>query len=105
VFATSIELNSADIASTRPSSSSISRSLGLVPIAVFPPYTSARTLPAVSVIFAEDPNIMMLNDDVTVMRTRRAIVNIMKKKMQRKVSQRNLPLQKRLVIMRDAQKS
>jgi hypothetical protein len=57
--------------------------LNLVPIAVFPPYISGRTLPAVSVIFAEDPNIMMLNDDVTVMRTKRAVVNLMKQKMQR----------------------
>ena len=31
--------------------------VGLTPIAVFPPYTKPRTVPAVSVIFAEDPNI------------------------------------------------
>ncbi len=57
--------------------------IGLVPIAVFPPYQTERTLPAVSVIFAEDPNIMQLNDDVTLMRTRRAIVQEMRKGMQK----------------------
>ena len=31
--------------------------LGLTPIAVFPPYDTPRTIPAVSVIFSEDPNI------------------------------------------------
>ena len=30
---------------------------GLTPIAVFPPYNTPRTIPAVSVIFSEDPNI------------------------------------------------
>ena len=30
---------------------------GLNPIAVFPPYNTPRTIPAVSVIFSEDPNI------------------------------------------------
>ena len=30
---------------------------GLTPIAVFPPYNIPRTIPAVTVIFAEDPNI------------------------------------------------
>jgi len=56
---------------------------GLQPIAVFPPYSSSRTIPAVSVIFAEDPNIMKINDDVTLMRTRRAIFDEMKSVMQR----------------------
>ena len=31
--------------------------LGLIPIAVFPPYNTPRTIPATSVIFSEDPNI------------------------------------------------
>ena len=31
--------------------------LGLTPIAVFPPYNTPRTIPAISVIFSEDPNI------------------------------------------------
>ena len=31
--------------------------LGLTPVAVFPPYNTPRTTPAVSVIFSEDPNI------------------------------------------------
>ena len=31
--------------------------LGLTPIAVFPPYNTPRRIPAVSVIFSEDPNI------------------------------------------------
>jgi len=35
------------------------------------------------VIFAEDPNIMKINDDVTLMRTRRAIFDEMKSVMQR----------------------
>ena len=30
---------------------------GLLPIAVFPPYIKPRTVPGVSVIFAENPNI------------------------------------------------
>ena len=30
---------------------------GLTPIAVFPPYNTPRTIPAVSVTFSEDPNI------------------------------------------------
>ena len=30
---------------------------GLPSIAVFPPYTTPRTVPAISVIFAENPNI------------------------------------------------
>ena len=30
---------------------------GLTPIAAFPPYNTPRTIPAVSVIFSEDPNI------------------------------------------------
>jgi len=51
---------------------------GLVPVAVFPPYEKPRTIPSVSVIFAEDPNIMRINDDITLMRTRRALVNQMK---------------------------
>ena len=31
--------------------------LGLTPIAVFPPYNTPRQIPAISVIFSEDPNI------------------------------------------------
>ena len=31
--------------------------VGLTAIAVFPPYSTPRTVPAVSVIFAENPNI------------------------------------------------
>ena len=31
--------------------------VGLTAIAVFPPYNTPRTVPAVSVIFAENPNI------------------------------------------------
>ena len=30
---------------------------GLAAVAVFPPYATPRTVPAVSVIFAENPNI------------------------------------------------
>ena len=30
--------------------------LGLTPIAVFPPYNTPRQIPAISVIFSEDPN-------------------------------------------------
>ena len=32
--------------------------LGTVPVAVFPPYATPRTLPAISVIFAENPAIV-----------------------------------------------
>lgn len=56
---------------------------GLVAIAVFPPYESPRTKPAVSVIFAEDPEVMMLNDDVTLMRTKRSLMNHMKRNLKR----------------------
>ena len=31
--------------------------LGLTPIAVFPPYNTPRQIPAISVIFSEDPDI------------------------------------------------
>ena len=31
--------------------------LGLTPIAVFPPYNTPRKIPAISVIFSEDPDI------------------------------------------------
>lgn len=50
---------------------------------MFPPYESPRTKPAVSVIFAEDPEIMLLNDDVTLMRTKRAVAKHMKKYMKK----------------------
>ena len=31
--------------------------LGLTPIAIFPPYNTPRQIPAISVIFSEDPDI------------------------------------------------
>ena len=45
-----------------PSSQTLATALSLVPpgltaIAVFPPYNTPRTIPAISVIFSEDPNI------------------------------------------------
>lgn len=45
-----------------PSTQTLATALSLVPpgltaIAVFPPYNTPRTIPAVSVIFSEDPNI------------------------------------------------
>ena len=30
--------------------------LGTIPVAIFPPYATPRTLPAISVIFAENPD-------------------------------------------------
>jgi len=56
---------------------------GLVPIALFPPYEKPRTKPAVSVIFAEDPEIMSLNDDISLMRTRRSLADHMKDNLRR----------------------
>jgi hypothetical protein len=35
--------------------------LGTVPVAIFPPYATPRTRPAVSVIFSEDPSILAMN--------------------------------------------
>ena len=45
-----------------PSTQTLATALSLVPpgltaIAVFPPYNTPRTIPAISVIFSEDPNI------------------------------------------------
>ena len=35
---------------------------GTIPVSIFPPYASPRTRPAVSVIFAEDPRIISVNE-------------------------------------------
>jgi hypothetical protein len=39
--------------------------LGTLPVAIFPPYATPRTRPAVSVIFAESPEIISMNRAMT----------------------------------------
>ena len=39
--------------------------LGTLPVAIFPPYATPRTRPAVSVIFAENPEIISMNKAMT----------------------------------------
>jgi len=57
---------------------------GLVPVAIFPPYATPRTKPAVSVIFAEDPNILSLNSNANgLIRQKRSLVKHMKEIMRR----------------------
>lgn len=57
--------------------------LGLVAISVFPPFDKPRTKPAVCVIFAEDPEVMSLNDDVTLMRTKRSLMKQLQESVRR----------------------
>jgi hypothetical protein len=45
--------------------------LGTLPVAIFPPYATPRTKPAVSVIFAEDPSLIAMNK--ALMRFKRSI--------------------------------